>query len=53
MTLVWNLDLDLDMVTLLLYTHVPNFSFILIIKVQRTSMSFKSPFGDLGDAEGS
>ena len=42
LTAVWDLDLDLDMVTGLLYTHVPNFGSILILKVQKTSMSFKS-----------
>jgi len=40
--LVWHLDVDLDMVTGLWYTHDPNFVSTLILKVQRTSMSFKS-----------
>ena len=107
LTGVWHLDLDLDMVTGLSYTHNPNFSSIswssrckehpgplsphlglwrtlevpdlglaswylfgygdwplvhtysefwlsiLILKVQRTSMSFKSSFGALEDTGGS
>merc|ERR1711954_366006 len=40
LTGVWNLDLDLDMVTCLWYTHYLNIG--MILKVQRTSMSFKS-----------
>ena len=73
---VRDLDLDLDMVTGVWYTHVLNFDslpsscflfgqwsliylcskfclYILILKVQRTSMSFKSYFGALEDAGGS
>merc|ERR1711954_615124 len=42
------------MVTGLLHTHDLNFWLsILILKVQRTSMSFKSSFGALEDAGGS
>ena len=51
LTGVWHLDLDFDKATGLWLTHVLNFS--LILKVQKTSMSFKSSFGDLEDAEGS
>ena len=40
LTGVWHLDLDLDIVTGLCYTYIPNFGFlILIYKVQRTSIS--------------
>ena len=56
---VWHLDLDLYIVTCLWYTHVPlvhTYSkfwlSILSLKVQRTSMSFKSSFGTLEDAGG-
>ena len=48
-----HLDLDLVMVTGLWYTHMPNFGSILILKVQRTSMSFKSSFGAFEDTGGS
>ena len=41
---VWHLDLGLNMVTSLWYNHDSNFGSILILKVQRTSMSFKSLF---------
>ena len=50
MTGVWYRDLDLDMVTGLWNTHVPNFGSILILKMQRTSISFKSSFGDFDEA---
>ena len=40
------------MVPGLWHTHDPNFGCILILKVQRTSMSFKSSFGALEDAAG-
>ena len=107
LTGVWHLDLDLDIVTSLWYTHVPNLGYLswflrckqhpcllssdmvfwrmlevpdwglgsrswfgygqwcfvhmwskfwlslLILKVQRTSMSFKSSFGALEDTGGS
>ena len=52
-TWVWQHDHDLDMVTGLWYTHVLNFCSILILEVQRTSMSFKSLFWALEDAGGS
>jgi len=42
---VWHLGLDLDIVTGLWYTHFQNFGSILILKVQRTSISFKSWLG--------
>ena len=41
------------MVTGRWYTKVPNFSSILILKSQRTSVSFKSWYGALEDAGGS
>merc|ERR1711954_442667 len=41
------------MITGLVYNHDTNFGSILILKVQRTSMSFKSSFGALEDAGGS
>ena len=50
LTGVWHLDLDLDMVPGLWYTDDPNFGSILVLKVQRTSMSFKSWFEALEDA---
>ena len=46
---VWQLDHDSDMVPGLWHTHVPNLGCILILKVQRTSLSFKSSFGVLDD----
>ena len=46
-----HLDTDLNMVTGLWFTHVSNSGAILNLKVQRTSMSFKSPFGALEDAK--
>ena len=42
LTGVWHLDRDYDMATGLWYTNVLNFGSILILKVQRTSMSLKS-----------
>ena len=53
LTGVLHLDTDLNMVTGLWFTHVPNFDSILNMKMQRTSMSFKSSFGALEDAGGS
>ena len=54
LTGVQHLDLDRDMVTGLLYTHVLNFeSLILILKVQRTSMSSKYSLSTLEDSGGS
>merc|ERR1711954_339478 len=50
---VWHLDLDMDMDTSLWYTYAPNFCIVLILKVQRISMSFKSSFGALEGDEGS
>ena len=50
LTGVWHLNLDLDMVTGVWYTHDLNFGSILILKVQKTSMSFKFSFGDLEEA---
>ena len=44
------LDLGFDMVSGLWYTHDLNFGSIWILKVQRTSLSFKSSFGALEDA---
>merc|ERR1711954_569072 len=41
------------MITGLVYNHDTNFGSILILKVQRTSISFKSSFGALEDAGGS
>ena len=46
-------DLDLDMVIGPGYNHESNFGTPLILKVQRTSMSFKSSFRALEDAGGS
>ena len=48
LTGVWHLYLDLDLVPGLWYTDDPNFGSIFVLKVQRTSMSFKSLFGALG-----
>ena len=41
LTGVWHPAIDLDRVNGLWYTHMLNFGSILILKVQRTSMSFK------------
>ena len=46
-------DLDLDIVTGLSDNGDPKFGSILILKVQRTVMSFKSSFGVWEDAGGS
>merc|ERR1711954_486692 len=51
LTGVWHFDLDFDMVTGFLYTKF--WLSILILKVQRTCMSFKSSFGALEDTGGS
>ena len=53
LTGIWHLDLDLNMVTGLWYTHDPIFFSILILKVKRTSMHFKASFGALEGAGGS
>ena len=53
MTWVWHLDFDLDLVTGLWYTHFLNVGSIFILKVQRTSMSFKFFFGTLVGPGGS
>ena len=50
---VLHLDLDWDVFTGLQYTHDPNFGSILILMVQKTSLSFKFLFGDLGEARDS
>ena len=52
---VWHLDLDLYVVIGLWCTHICSkfWLSILILRVQRTSMSFKSSFDDLEDAGGS
>ena len=50
---IWDLNLDLDMVTGLCYTNDLNFNCILNLKVQITSLSFKSWFGALEDTRGS
>ena len=49
---VWHLDLDLDMVTGLWHNHELSFGSILILKVQRSFISFKSYYGALEDAGG-
>ena len=53
LTGVWQLDHDSDMVPSLWYTDDTNFGSILVLKVKRTSMSFRSWFGALKDAGGS
>ena len=54
LTGVLHVDLDFDMVNGIWYTPYPKFWLsILTLKVQRTSMSFKSSFGALEDAGGS
>ena len=50
LTGVWHLDLDLDKFSGLRYTNVLNFDSVLILKVPRTSMSFKFSFGALENA---
>ena len=47
--MVWYSELNWDMVSGLWYTHTLNFGSLLILKVQRTTMSFKTCFGDLGE----
>ena len=44
-SLLHNVDLHLDIVTGLWYTHAPILALILILEVQRTIMSCKSWFG--------
>ena len=53
LTGVWPLDLDFDMFPGLWYIDDSNFGSILVLEVQRTSISFKSWFGALEDAGGS
>ena len=53
MTGFWHLDLNLDIVTGIWYTHVPNFVSLSWFEGSKRSMSCKSSFEALEDVEGS